>query len=268
MVPPALNGHAASSNDHAGAVNSIGLHVLGASLWVGGIAVLALISGLLARPVSGTPRRDITAATLKRFSALALFCFVLVTASGIISASIRITSWHNLFYSPYGQLVLVKTFCALVLGAIGYMHRSWIIPRLGDDDGAASRGKAAAVPSKGSLTAQRVLWQIIGVELLVMAATSAVAVALSSSAPPSETKYSEDASPAFSEYLVSDGGAEEDSATATALVAARTSSSTPMTCHSTRWAVREPFDGTAEALPREAAPSSSPSRGMIHERCM
>ncbi|MEZ2373381.1 cytochrome c oxidase assembly protein [Arthrobacter sp. RCC_34] len=197
MVPPALNGHAASSNDHAGAVNSIGLHVLGASLWVGGIAVLALISGLLARPASGTPRRDITAATLKRFSALALFCFLLVTASGIISASIRITSWHNLFYSPYGQLVLVKTFCALVLGAIGYMHRSWIIPRLGDDDGAASRGKASAVPSKGSLTAQRVLWQVIGVELLVMAATSAVAVALSSSAPPSETKYSEDASPAF-----------------------------------------------------------------------
>ncbi|MFJ3957991.1 cytochrome c oxidase assembly protein [Arthrobacter sp. NPDC090010] len=200
MVPPALNGHAASSNDHAGAVNSIGLHVLGASFWVGGIAVLALISTLLGRGTTGVARRDVTAAVLKRFSALALFCFFLVSASGVISASIRITSWHNLFYSPYGQLVLVKAFCALVLGAIGYMHRAWIIPRLGDESGQSSAGKSGpAVPNSAArtLSARRVLWQVIGVELLVMAATSAVAVALSSSAPPTETKYSEDATPAF-----------------------------------------------------------------------
>ncbi|MDP5228618.1 MULTISPECIES: cytochrome c oxidase assembly protein [Arthrobacter] len=186
MIPPALNGHAASSDDHAGAVNSIGLHVLGASLWVGGIVVLALISGLLGRGITGAARKDVTAPVLKRFSALALVCFFLVSASGVVSAAIRVTSWHDLFYSPYGQLVLVKGFCALVLGAIGYMHRAWIIPRLGGNGGTA-----------GTLSARRVLWQVIGVELVVMAATSAVAVALSSSAPPAVTKYAEDASPAF-----------------------------------------------------------------------
>ncbi len=164
FVPQALIGHSASSADHVGAVNSLFLHITGVSLWVGGIIVLVVVSGTLGK---------ITAQTLQRFSALAIFAFVGVTASGIINAAIRITNWHDLFYSPYGQLVLAKSAATLVLGIIGYMHRSWIIPRL-----AGGRKSTAAAPTR------RLLWQLVFGELLIMGITSGLAVGLSRSAPP------------------------------------------------------------------------------------
>ncbi|WP_248763597.1 cytochrome c oxidase assembly protein [Pseudarthrobacter sp. SSS035] len=182
LVPAALIGHSSSSSDHEGAINSLGLHLVGVSAWVGGIVVLALLSGILtgSKPAAAA---DITEPTLRRFSSLAGFAFVLVFASGVINASIRITNWGDLFGSPYGQLILAKSAATLVLGGIGLMHRQWVIPQLG---------------RKGSaMSSRRVLWQLVLVELLVMGATSGVAVALSRSAPPQPTTFAPDASPAF-----------------------------------------------------------------------
>lgn len=205
LVPMALIGHSASSSDHEGAVNSLFLHLVGASLWVGGIAVLALLGRTLAggpdrsrthdgasrpgasaggsgaRGVVRVPQAtDATEATLRRFSALALFGYVLVVASGVVNALIRLPNLGDLFTSAYGQIILAKTTLAVVLGGIGFMHRQWIIPQLG-------RGASA----------RRVLWQLVGVEAVVMGAVSGLAVALSRSAPPEPTTYAPDASPAF-----------------------------------------------------------------------
>jgi putative copper resistance protein D len=47
------------------------------------------------------------------------------------------------------------------------------------------------------MSARRVLWQLILMELLIMGATSGIAVALGRSAPPAPTTYAADASPAF-----------------------------------------------------------------------
>ncbi len=174
LVPTALIGHSSSSSDHEGAINSLGLHLLGVSVWVGGIVMLVLLSRML----SST---DLTEPVLRRFSALAGFAFALVLASGVINASIRVTNWADLFGSAYGQLIVAKTLATLALGAIGFMHRQWVIPQLG----------------RRGLSAKRVLWQLIAVELLVMGATSGVAVALGRSAPPEPTTYAPDASPAF-----------------------------------------------------------------------
>lgn len=182
LVPTALIGHSSSSSDHEGAINSLGLHLVGVSAWVGGIILLALLSGILTGTKAGTTS-DITEATLRRFSTLAGFAFVLVFASGVINASIRITSWDTLFGSSYGQLILVKTAATVILGGIGFMHRQWVIPQL---------GRAGS-----AMSSRRVLWQLVLVELLVMGATSGVAVALGRSAPPQSTTYAPDASPAF-----------------------------------------------------------------------
>lgn len=163
FVPQALIGHSASSADHEGAVNSLFLHITGASLWVGGIIVLVLISTSLGK---------ITSQTIKRFSALALFAFAVVAGSGVVNASIRITSWHELFYSSYGQLIVAKAAATIALGVIGWMHRTWIIPRL---EGGNKSARAST---------RRLLWQLIFVELLIMGITSGLAVGLSRSAPP------------------------------------------------------------------------------------
>jgi putative copper resistance protein D len=182
LVPTALIGHSSSSSDHEGAINSLGLHLVGVSTWVGGIIMLALLSGILTGSKAGATA-DITEATLRRFSSLAGFAFVLVFASGVINASIRITNWGDLFGSSYGQLILAKSAATLVLGGIGFMHRQWVIPQLN---------------RKGStMSSRRVLWQLVLAEFLVMGATSGVAVALGRSAPPQSTTYAPDASPAF-----------------------------------------------------------------------
>ncbi|XAS69780.1 cytochrome c oxidase assembly protein [Micrococcaceae bacterium Sec5.7] len=190
LVPTALIGHSSSSDDHEGAINSLGLHLVGVCTWVGGIIMLAVLSGILSGGKAGAKAggkaggpADITEPTLRRFSALAGFAFVLVFASGVINASIRITNWADLFGSAYGQLVLAKTAAALVLGGIGLMHRQWVIPQL---------SRTGSV-----MSSRRVLWQLILVELLVMGATSGIAVALSRSAPPQPTTFAPDASPAF-----------------------------------------------------------------------
>lgn len=182
LVPTALIGHSSSSSDHEGAINSLGLHLVGVSTWVGGIIILALLSGILTGPKAGAAT-DITEATVRRFSALAGFAFVLVFASGVINASIRITNWGDLVGSPYGQLILAKTAATLVLGGIGLMHRQWVIPQLG--------------AAGSTMSSRRVLWQLVLAEFLVMGATSGVAVALGRSAPPQPTTFAPDASPAF-----------------------------------------------------------------------
>ncbi|MBT2594021.1 cytochrome c oxidase assembly protein [Arthrobacter sp. ISL-72] len=186
MVPIALIGHSSSSSDHEGAINSLALHLVGVSAWVGGIIMLAVLSGILtgskAASQAGT-KADITEPTLRRFSSLAGFAFVLVFASGVINASIRVTSWHDLFGSAYGQMLLAKAVATLMLGAIGLMHRQWVIPQLN---------------RKGAtLSSRRVLWQLVIAELLIMGATSGIAVALGRSAPPQPTTFAPDASPAF-----------------------------------------------------------------------
>ncbi|SDP62986.1 putative copper resistance protein D [Arthrobacter sp. ok909] len=190
LVPAALIGHSSSSSDHEGAINSLGLHLVGVSAWVGGIIMLALLSGVLGGPGAGGRNKgasaatpDITEPTLRRFSSLAGFAFALVFASGVINASIRLTTWSDLFGSAYGQLILAKTAAVLVLGGIGLMHRRWVIPQLGN------RGMGRP--------ARRVLWQLVIVELIIMGATSGIAVALGRSAPPQPTTFAPDASPAF-----------------------------------------------------------------------
>ncbi|MDV8148635.1 cytochrome c oxidase assembly protein [Arthrobacter sp. B10-11] len=190
MVPIALIGHSSSSSDHEGAINSLALHLVGVSAWVGGIIMLAVLSGMLTGAKAGAGAKanaggktDITEPTLRRFSSLAGFAFILVFASGVINASIRITSWNDLLGSAYGQMVLAKAAATLLLGGIGLMHRQWVIPQL--------NRKGAALSSR------RVLWQLVIAELLIMGATSGIAVALGRSAPPQPTTFAPDASPAF-----------------------------------------------------------------------
>nr|WP_259678339.1 bifunctional copper resistance protein CopD/cytochrome c oxidase assembly protein [Arthrobacter oryzae] len=193
LVPAALIGHSSSSSDHEGAINSLGLHLVGVSAWVGGIIMLALLSGILSGARTGaglaganrvgTSAPDITEPTLRRFSTLAGFAFALVFASGVINASIRITSWADLFGSVYGQLLLAKTAATLVLGCIGLMHRQWIIPQLGH----RGMGKSA----------RRVLWQLVLAEVLIMGVTSGIAVGLGRSAPPQPATLAPAATPAF-----------------------------------------------------------------------
>ncbi|MCQ6273317.1 bifunctional copper resistance protein CopD/cytochrome c oxidase assembly protein [Pseudarthrobacter sp. R1] len=159
LVPMILIGHAAGGNDHEQAINSLGLHLVGVSLWFGGLIALA---------IAGTALGKDTAAVVKRFSTLAGFAFVLVVTSGLINAAIRLDLPAGLA-SPYGVLLMAKTAGALVLGGLGLLHRRRVIPAL------------AAV---GAVRAGRLLWRLIIAEVLIMGAVSGLAAALSRTPPP------------------------------------------------------------------------------------
>ncbi|MFC7403384.1 cytochrome c oxidase assembly protein [Citricoccus sp. GCM10030269] len=191
IVPLALIGHSASGDDHNGAVNSIGLHLLGVVVWVGGLIVLALISPALHGPDGATGRRSahrqgpepLIYTVVSRYSLLAGLGLATVVLSGVVNAAIRMNTWEQLT-SPYGVLILAKLFGSVLLGLAGLMHRLWIIPRL------------ATGTTAPPLAAKRLLWQLIAVEAVLMVAVMAFATVLSRTAPPVPEEIAPDASPA------------------------------------------------------------------------
>ena len=168
LLPLALAGHAAGAADHATAVNALAVHLVAATVWVGGLLALALL-----RPILGGD----LAATASRFSTLAGWCFAAVALSGLQSALIRVGSWSDLG-TRYGALLAVKTVALLLLGYAGWRHRRSLLT------GLAHGGTAAFV-------------RLVGAELLVMGVAFGTAVALARSAPPVPDVAVTDASPAF-----------------------------------------------------------------------
>nr|WP_313817596.1 cytochrome c oxidase assembly protein [Citricoccus sp.] len=191
IVPLALIGHSASGDDHNGAVNSIGLHLLGVVVWIGGLIVLALISPQLHGPdgASGKPSahrqgpEPLIYTVVNRYSLLAGLGLATVVLSGVVNAAIRMNTLEQLA-SPYGVLVLAKLVGSVLLGLIGLMHRLWVIPRL-------ATGTSAPPPA-----AKRLLWQLIAVETAIMAAIMGLATVLSRTSPPVPEEIAPDASPA------------------------------------------------------------------------
>ncbi|WP_336992103.1 cytochrome c oxidase assembly protein [Leucobacter sp. VD1] len=156
-LPLAQQGHAAGASGHGLAVNSLLVHLLGAAVWLGGLLTLIFV----ARVVDKQRLAVLTA----RYSTLALFAFVGVVASGVVSAWLRIGSFDALFGTGYGQLVLLKTAALVMLGVFGAVQRTRLIPRIG------SGGTRIFV------------WFVLA-ELAVMGVASGVAGALGRTATP------------------------------------------------------------------------------------
>lgn len=159
MIPLALMGHSAEASGHTQAVNSIGLHLLGVTIWLGGLFVIALLGSDLAHSHQ-------LRTTIERYSLFALIAFAIVAYSGVVNSLLRVHDLDDLM-SPYGQVIVAKTFAVILLGLVGFWHRQFVIRRLG------------AVAS-----ATREFWRLIVVEFVIFGATMGLAVALSRSQPP------------------------------------------------------------------------------------
>ncbi len=160
-LPVTLTGHSAAGGSHDLATDSLVLHVLAASLWVGG---LVAVIGLAA--ARGPDRAAGLATAVPRFSRLALLCWLVLAVTGTVNALTRITP-GALFGSYYGGLLLAKAGALVALGALGALHRRRTVS-------AASRGEP------------RALLRLGGVEILLMLATIGLAVALGRTAAPDD----------------------------------------------------------------------------------
>jgi len=142
-----LAGHAGASLDHINAVNGIAFHLLGVTVWAGGLLVIALI----------TPWLDDQqlAVTVRRFSPWALAAVVLLALSGVLSASIRMSSLSELVSTGYGRVVLAKTIGLVLLAALGAMQRRRLGERLRFRHLAATEGVLIAAVIGGSIALGR-----------------------------------------------------------------------------------------------------------------
>jgi copper transport protein len=146
-LTPALAGHASIESPTGLFFPSDALHVLAASVWVGGIVCLLVALPGATRQLEGAERSRLLLAALARFSPLALSSVIAVAATGVIQAYIDVRSLNGLFHTTYGALVIVKTVLLVALIGFGWINRQRVIPALrrivGDDNSPGGVGVSA-----------------------------------------------------------------------------------------------------------------------------
>lgn len=151
IIAPVFESHSASSGSHALAIGSLVVHVVAISLWVGGLVAITFL------------KAEDRAIALPRFSALALWAAIAVSASGTANAWARL-NFQSAWSSDYARLVLLKILLTAVLIFFGYLNRRQL---------------------KGSLKLNgKQLSRLISVEVLIMAVTTFVGSKLSTMQPP------------------------------------------------------------------------------------
>ncbi|MDJ0348672.1 cytochrome c oxidase assembly protein [Cryobacterium sp. PH29-G1] len=159
LLPMAQQGHSAGAAGHNAAITALGLHLVFAAIWLGGLLTIIVLRTQF--------DSDRIRSVIGRYSSLALISFIAVAASGFVSAQLRIGTWDNLF-TPYGVLVLVKIAALGALGVFGVLQRRFFITRLERSE-----------PARG-----RWFWWLIVTELGFMGLASGVAAALARTATP------------------------------------------------------------------------------------
>ena len=158
VLPVPMTGHSSSGGQHDLASNSLVFHLVGASLWVGGLVALMVFARRF-------PKGEELRIATTRFSATALVCWIVMAASGVINAWVRVPV-RVLFTNSYGLLVVAKIVALVLLGFFGYLHRRRSV-------------RAIQEGRSGNL-----LVRLAAVEVLVMFATIGIAVALARTPPP------------------------------------------------------------------------------------
>jgi copper transport protein len=127
-IVPALGGHASIQSPTAIFFPADVLHVLAASVWVGGIACLLLALPAATRELERPERSRLLLATLLRFSPLALGAVIAIAATGVVQAYIDVRSLSCLLHTTYGILIITKTALLLALIGLGWVNRERVIP--------------------------------------------------------------------------------------------------------------------------------------------
>lgn len=176
LWPLALAGHAAGSPDHETAVDSLAIHLLAVTVWVGGLAAVLMMWRWLGRSA---------AVVLQRFSTIAVWCYFAVGASGVLAATLRMASLADVA-SKYGALLIAKALILAALGVLGARQRTAVVAKLAQ--------------SPSDQPAKSLAVRLASVEVVLMATAIGLATALARTAPPVASQESTDPVIAFTGY--------------------------------------------------------------------
>lgn len=199
LVIQALSGHAIAVRSGTGlSVLVDTLHLLAASLWVGGLLSLAVGVLPLALPGRGTPGYDaLMHAAWAPFGALAALSMGVLVASGLLNTSKEIVSVDGVLATIYGRTLIIKLALVALVALVGLLNSIALHPRLS----APLAARLRRPPGWRPVSLQR-LPLLIGVELatamLVLLATGL----LTSSPPPNGPEFAPPQGPAGSTSAV------------------------------------------------------------------
>jgi copper transport protein len=184
-VSPALAGHAATQSPSALLIPIDILHVTAMSIWVGGLLILVVLLPVATRALDPPDRTRLLAATLLRFSPVALAAVGVILATGLVQAYEHVRSVDNLIHTGYGRAVLAKMLLLLALIGLGAYNRQRAVPRLRELAADGAPPGAAGVGLRRSLRSEvALLAVVIGVASVLVSYAPATA---RSTGPFSET---------------------------------------------------------------------------------
>jgi copper transport protein len=119
-LPFSMISHAGA--EPAGQVTAVAFdyaHLLGASLWTGGLLFLAVALAPTVRDLTAAGRRVVLGRALPRFSLLALIAWGVMGFTGLYSAWLQVGNIAALTGTPYGQTLILKLILIVPLLALG-----------------------------------------------------------------------------------------------------------------------------------------------------
>jgi copper transport protein len=175
MVTAAMAGHAASQDLVAVAVVSDVVHLLAVSLWLGGLAVLA---------VAVLPRRvgDELATVVPRFSRLAFWSVAAILVTGSFQSWRQVRTTAALTDTTYGRLLIVKVLLFAALVGLGALSRRVVQARYRVPAARLSFGPGTdtADPDRATVAQLR---RAVGAETVIAVAVLAVTALLVNAQP-------------------------------------------------------------------------------------
>jgi copper transport protein len=176
-LTPALSGHATTQDPIVLLLPADLTHVLAMCVWIGGLVVLVLALPAATRRLRPQERSRVLAATVARFSPLALASVIALIASGTLQTILHLSAVSQLWETGFGRAVLAKVALLLFLIALGAYNRQRSRPRL---QRLAEQGGA---PGVAGAALRRALRAEVALVVIVLGVTAA----LVSYAPPATT---------------------------------------------------------------------------------
>jgi copper transport protein len=166
---PALGGHASVQEPVAALLPANVLHVIAASAWIGGIAVLVFALPAATRRLPPPDRTRLLAGAVGRFSTLALVAVAVLLAGGILQSLLELSAVDDLVDTAYGRAITVKSALVAVLLALGAWNRRRTLPAL------AREARDGAPPGRPGTALRRALRAEVALGVAALAATGALA---------------------------------------------------------------------------------------------
>lgn len=129
-LPFSLNSHAAAqTTGHQLAIVVDWLHLLGASIWVGGLLVV-VVSLVLLRELPSMQRRVVYASVIPRFSTLAIGSVIVLVVTGLYASWLEVGNLTALEQTGYGKTLIVKLLLIVPLLGLGAYNLLVLSPRM------------------------------------------------------------------------------------------------------------------------------------------